>query len=143
MLLSVIDAMERGAAEAAPQDEKDASYCKLIRKRDGLVDWSWSAEKIQRMIRAFVPWPKAHTTYRGSGLILLQAHAVGSIPAPVPSGHPGIVLGKEHKYGILVETGNGLLGITALQIQSKKPMDWRSFLNGHRDFIGTQLGGGE
>jgi methionyl-tRNA formyltransferase len=50
------------------------------------------------------------------------------------------VFGTDNRYGILVRAGQGVLSVTRLQLQAKKPMDWRSFLNGRRDFLGSQLG---
>jgi methionyl-tRNA formyltransferase len=43
--------------------------------------------------------------------------------------------------GLLVQTGSGLLRVTELQLQQKKAMDARSFVNGHRDILGAVLGG--
>jgi methionyl-tRNA formyltransferase len=50
------------------------------------------------------------------------------------------VLGTDNRYGILVQTGRGILYAARLQLQSKKPADWRAFLNGQRDFVGSLLG---
>jgi len=52
---------------------------------------------------------------------------------------PGKVLGIDQKYGILIQTGEGILAITQLQYQAKKALFWRDFLNGARDFIGSYL----
>jgi methionyl-tRNA formyltransferase len=48
-------------------------------------------------------------------------------------------LGIDQKYGILIQTGEGILAVTQLQYQAKKALFWRDFLNGARDFIGAQL----
>jgi methionyl-tRNA formyltransferase len=60
-------------------------------------------------------------------------------PAPKETAQ-GLVFGTDNRYGILVRAGQGVLSVTRLQLQAKKPMDWRSFLNGRRDFVGSQLG---
>jgi methionyl-tRNA formyltransferase len=52
----------------------------------------------------------------------------------------GLVLAADNRYGILVNTGAGVLCVSRLQLQARKPLDWRSFLNGQKDFIGSQLG---
>ena len=54
---------------------------------------------------------------------------------------PGLVVRIDTTNGILVETGNGLLALRRLQLQSRKPLDWKSFLNGVQDFVGAVLGG--
>jgi methionyl-tRNA formyltransferase len=56
---------------------------------------------------------------------------------------PGKVLGVDTRRGILIQTGNGLLGVLELQLQSKKAMDFASFMNGVRGFAGSILGDAE
>jgi len=53
---------------------------------------------------------------------------------------PGQVLGIDKENGILIQTGDGILSVTQLQYQAKKALVWRDFLNGARDFLGSQLG---
>jgi methionyl-tRNA formyltransferase len=63
--------------------------------------------------------------------------------AEAPGGEeegPGTVVGVDKNEGILVRTGQGLLALTQLQYQAKKALDWRSFLNGARNFVGSRLG---
>ena len=51
------------------------------------------------------------------------------------------VLAGDKRHGLLVRTGDGVLAVERLQLQFKKPLDWRSFLNGHPDLVGARLGG--
>ena len=71
--------------------------------------------------------------------LLLLAAAVHP-GAPPRETARGLVFGTDNRYGILVRAGQGVLSVTRLQLQAKKPMDWRSFLNGRKDFVGSQLG---
>jgi len=127
-----------------PQDDTKATHSRLITKDDGLVDWRSSAEVIERMVRAYIPWPHARTTFRGTELHLLEASPVGASAAsggatgPAP---PGKVLGIDTREGILVQTGNGVLGVRTLQLPSKKPLHWKDFMNGVRDLAGSTFGG--
>jgi methionyl-tRNA formyltransferase len=138
LLVEMVDAVAAGTARAKPQDESKATYTSLIEKSAGLIDWSLPAREIERRIRAYQPWPLAHTTWNNQRLNLLGARVVdaGDISAA-----PGTVLRVDTAGGILVETGNGLLALTELQLQSRKALSWDSFLNGVRDFIGAVLGG--
>jgi len=61
----------RGEVRPEAQVEEQASYCRLVRKSDGLVDWRRPVEQIERMIRAYDPWPLAHTCFGGRTLNLL------------------------------------------------------------------------
>jgi len=133
--------IQRGRAQARPQPEEAATYCRLVRKEDGRIDWGLEARAIERMIRAYDPWPGAFTTFHAQRLNLL---AGGVYPEPRAAGSgelpQGLVQGCDNRYGILVQAGRGILFVTRLQLQSKKPMDWRAFLNGQRGFTGTVLG---
>jgi methionyl-tRNA formyltransferase len=50
------------------------------------------------------------------------------------------VLAAEKDHGLLVLTGRGILSVERLQLQFKKPLDWRSFVNGHPAIVETRLG---
>jgi methionyl-tRNA formyltransferase len=140
LLLETLAGLDAGTITSQPQDEARASYCRLVRKEDGRVDWHSSAVHIERMIRAYDPWPRAFTTFHGSQLALLSGRV---FPDEIDCAEKpeGLVLEADSGYGILVRTGRGVLCVDALQLQARKPLDWRSFLNGHRDLIGTILGG--
>jgi methionyl-tRNA formyltransferase len=121
------------------QDEGRASYCRLVRKEDGRIDWGEPARVIERKVRAYDPWPRADTTWNGASLLLLKTAVYpGTF---TDAGEPGKVLAGDRRHGLLVRTGDGVLAVERLQLQFKKPLDWRSFLNGHPDLVGARLGG--
>ena len=129
------------AAAARPQ-EGDAVYCRQVKKEAGLIDWYKSALEIDAQIRAYTPWPLSFTSRGKDTLFILEAEplegsAVGSMV--VGSVAPGTVLGIDKKSGILIQTGEGVLAVTRLQWQAKKALDWKSFCNGERGFVGTRF----
>lgn len=154
LLVEVLDAVERGEATRTAQDHARATYSRLVAKEDGRIDWTCPAVEIDRMIRAYTPWPRAFTDFRGERLVVHEAVVAprageranatggsrtgGDVTAD-PT--PGRVAGVDTAIGILVETGNGQLALRKLQLPSRKPLDWSSFLNGVRDFVGAVLGG--
>ena len=154
LLLSVINAIGQGQERATAQDHAAASFCEMLKKEDGLLDWSRSALELDARIRAFTPWPGAFTTHKGLTLHILEARPlpVASMPsspnspvsgasnASTRSEPGGTVLGVDKNSGILVQTGDGVLALGRLQYEAKKALDWRSFLNGTRDLIGSRLG---
>ncbi|MCL2412116.1 MAG: methionyl-tRNA formyltransferase, partial [Treponema sp.] len=124
----------------------EISYCSLISKNDGIIDWKLSAQEIEAKIRAFTPWPLCRTFHNGKELIILKAnlkvnsfYGIIDKEAPGQSDLAGRVLGIDKNNGILIQTGNGILCVTELQYQSKKALFWREFLNGARDFEGSLL----
>ncbi len=124
------------AGEIAPVQQDSltgqVSYCGIIKKRGGLIDWTQSADVIERMTRAYSPWPSAYTTWRGQPLKIWQASVDHG------SSQPGMVV--ETELGPAVGTGEGLLLLEEIQPAGKKRMDARSFLNGAPEFIGSILG---
>ncbi len=143
LLVQAISRIDDGTASPTPQDEGLATHTRLVRKEDGLVDWTLPSESIDRMVRAYTPWPRAYTSFRGETLSILESAPASNVPDGSGAGDavPGQVLRVDTSLGILVQTGSGRLALRRLQLQSRKPLDWRSFLNGVPDFIGAVLGG--
>lgn len=121
------------------------SYCSIIKKEDGKINWNNSAEQIDAQIRAYTPWPGCFTFQNGTQLRILKARAASKIALQDPSvpkntaAVPGTVLSYNKQRGILIQTGNGVLIVTELQWQAKKAMDYKSFMNGSRNFIDSVL----
>ena len=129
--------------DARAQVESEATYCRTFRKEDGVVSWEKPAAVIERKVRAFDPWPRASTLLAGETLLLLKSHLYpDNLAADHPRGGrlPGEVLAAEKDHGLLVQTGTGILAVERLQLQFKKSLDWRAFLNGHPAIVGTRLG---
>ncbi len=110
----------------------EPSVCRLIRKEDGRIDWQLPAATIERMTRAYTPWPSAYSAWRGQPIKILEAR--------VRSGQaePGRVV--ETEEGLAVGTGGRLLELVRIQPAGKRAMDARSFANGAPDFLGARLG---
>ncbi len=136
----LVDALELiccGKAEYTPQDESKASYCSSVNKEDGLIDWKMPAQQIERMVRAYYPWPKAYTLYREKKLSISFAESFHE--EEYESYPPGTVIREMPGRGILIAASSGVLLVKKLQLESKREMDWRSFLNGNPGFIGETL----
>jgi methionyl-tRNA formyltransferase len=145
LIARVLDEVERGRERGTPQDSSQATFCTMLKKEDGLIDWNSGARAVSATIRAFYPWPGAYTLARAgardgteSTLIVHRAHVVTETPRT--QAIPGTVLGVDKKEGILVQTGDGVLALETLQWRTKKILDWKSFINGSRDFVGSVLG---
>jgi methionyl-tRNA formyltransferase len=138
LLPAVLKDIADGNLRARAQDHSMATYCSLIEKEDGLINWNRSAQEIDAGIRAFDPWPLSWTTH---GELRLFIHKAELVTMEEVSGkEPGEVLGKDKDKGILIQTGQGVLAVSQLQYQGKKAMEWKAFLNGARNFLGAKLG---
>ena len=146
LLPGTLAGIASGTLRGRPQNHPEASYCSLIAKEDGVIDWNKSAAEIYARIRAFDPWPLSWTMHGNQQLFILRAGNGEAVDAcitpacPASGAPPGRVLGIDKEQGILVQTGEGVLAVSELQYRSKKPLHWKDFLNGARNFIGSRLG---
>ncbi len=114
--------------EPVIQDDAHATYAKKISKAEAAIDWHQSAIVIDRKIRAFNPFPIAHTELRDIPMRIWQATV-----KPHVADEPGQVL-TETEDSIDVVTGDGVIAIKQLQLPGKKKISARDFLNGHPAF---------
>jgi len=140
LLVRVLGDLESGTLKETPQDTGGVSFCYRIRKEDGRIDWSAPAQIIERKVRAYNPWPGGWTTWGDKRLVIFRAAVQESTSLPAGGKTPGKVLGVDKGRGFLIQTGRGVLSVEELQLQAKKVMDWKSFLNGNGGFPGSVLG---
>ena len=143
LLSEVISDIEKEKVKETVQDDSSATYCSYINKEDGLINWSLGAAYIERQLRAFTPWPGIYTFFGDKKLNIIEASVYTDDSIDLGSGEmsDGKVVMIDKKNGILIKTGNGILAVRKLQLQSKKALDWKSFANGVKDFNGAVLGG--
>ena len=110
----------------AMQNNDLATYANKIEKEEAKIHWQHSAEAIARQIRAFNPWPVAHTTLGDKIIKIWEAQALASIT----HADPGMILHAD-KRGIDVATGKGILRLLTLQLPGHKAMSVVDMLNGH------------
>ncbi len=122
-LASGVDAIASGQASFTPQDDAEATLAPKLTKAQGRIDWSQSAETIERLVRGTTPWPGAVTEWEGTPVKILKAAA--DLRSTTAS--PGCVLGKAAD-GLLVAAGKGTLRITELQPAGKRRMSVKEFL---------------
>lgn len=136
LLKKVLFNLELSIKNAKVQREEDATYSRLIRKEDGLIDWNRSALEIERQILAFMSWPGTYTFCDGKKLNIVDAVAIDDITeledfiVVERDAKCGSVIGKKNDMGIFVMTGKGVLCVRELQWQTKKALKWKDFLNG-------------
>jgi methionyl-tRNA formyltransferase len=109
-LLESLPAIEQQSLTLHKQDHDSMTYAVKISKSDANLNWELSAQQIERMIRAFNPWPVAYTFAKGERLRIWQADV---IPELTDAPH-GMIIGTD-KIGVDVSCGAGILRITQLQ----------------------------
>jgi methionyl-tRNA formyltransferase len=136
LLAANLDAILEGELKPAPQSLAGITYAGRISKADGLIDWVQSAIRIDRQIRAFNPWPVAHTYHDGELLRCWSAIPLGDSSRDGIA--PGAVLSVEPR-GMVVQTGAGLLLLTEVQAPGKNRVSAAEFANA-RNMNGKVLG---
>jgi methionyl-tRNA formyltransferase len=133
LLIENLPHLLAGNITPQPQDAARATTVKMLRKEEGLIDWTQPAVEIARQVRAFNPWPSAFTFWNGVQLKILLAQGVDSKANPEP--------GRVSKFlsGIGVATGDGVLFLRQLQLAGKRAMPAEDFARGQKDFIGALL----
>ena len=128
LLSKVVVEIENGTAKEEPQDHSQATFTKMIRKEDGLIDFSKTAKEIKNQVRAFNPAPVAYVERNGEKIKVFEAEIV---PADETVKN-GEVICSNNKEGIVVKCGKDALKILKLQAPGGKAMDWKSYLNGRK-----------
>ena len=137
LLIETLPRWINGAITPTPQDDARATYCKLLTKDDGRIDWTKSAEELERMVRAFQPWPGTWTVWE-SGSKRIKIEAASWIADAIPEGILGQVW-HNTQNPLLIQSGRGSLTIKRLGIEGKKIVDVEQFLHGHPSIIGAVL----
>ena len=114
----------------------ETSYTEFLKKDDGKIDWNESADLIERKIRAFTPYPLCFSSFNNIRVTILKA----KVGKGSSSEKAGTVLPYRKSVGIEIACGDGsILVVSELQQEKKKAMDYKSFLNGARNFVGSIL----
>ncbi|HEY4426002.1 MAG TPA: methionyl-tRNA formyltransferase [Pyrinomonadaceae bacterium] len=120
-----------------PQHDADATFAPVLKKEDGLIDWSLSAFEIERRIRGFQPWPNAYTSFNSKSLILWEAQPTISVTSGISNGEV-IVAQKDE---LVVQCGQRTaLRVLEVQPEARKRMAARDFINGMRLKVGDRFG---
>ena len=116
-------------------DAAQATWAPLLKKQDGLIDWSRDAAAIHNQVRGLQPWPGAYTTFRGQSLHVWKSR-VG--PASPPSGP-----GTTHRIAsaLVAACGSGWLELLEVQMEGRKRLPAADFANGQRLAENEVLGG--
>jgi len=145
-VLQVIDELAAGSAGSIPQRDDGVTYASKIGKSEALIDWSRSAEQIDRQVRAFNPWPIAETRLDGEQLRIHAAKVIDDHETIVEENgtkgsdpkESGTILASNGD-AIVVACGHGRLALTELQRPGRRPVAARDFIN-TLNLAGRRLG---
>jgi len=137
LMVETLRRLDRGDLQPQPQDHTLATLAPLLKKEDGRIDWALKAEEIWWRVRGLRPWPGAYTTFRGRNL---HFWAAAPAPAEAPSGlAPGTLLADHGRLFVVCGQGT-MLEPRELQLEGRKRLATRDFLNGVHPSPGEKLG---
>ncbi|HLK71091.1 MAG TPA: methionyl-tRNA formyltransferase [Steroidobacteraceae bacterium] len=146
LLIDNLGALENGRLTPQPQPAQGATYAPKLDKQLAQIDWGASAVNIDRQIRAFNPWPVAHTLWEGQPLRIWRAQvaddarvsrALEQLPAIAPA-VPGTVVALDAAQ-LLVLCGQGALALEQVQLPGRRVISAREFAAAS-DLVGERLG---
>jgi len=131
LLMETLPGYLNGTILPQPQPEAGITIAPQVKKEEGNIHWGEDAVVIERLIRAFTPWPGTFTFFKGQQLKVVSASVVDGSAAP----------GKVVKVadGIAVGTGHGLLKLGIIQLAGRKAMPVEEFVKGQADFTAATL----
>ena len=138
-VLQAIDGLAGGSLRGEVQNDSLATYAHKLNKDEARLDWSRPAVELERLIRAFNPWPICHSSLNGAPLKVLAAQLVTEPGAG--RGAPGEILAAS-KDGLTVACADCALRLTRLQLPGGKALNFADLFNSRREqfAVGSLLG---
>jgi methionyl-tRNA formyltransferase len=135
LMICTLAGLKNGTITPKPQDDSQATLAPILKREDGLIDFTHTATDAWNRLRGFQPWPGAFTRFRGKMLHVHAAapapDAVAVLPAHFAVENDRLLLGFAHDTA---------LDVQELQMEGKKRMSARDFVNGYRPGSGEELG---
>lgn len=123
--------------EPQPQREAEATFAPLLKREDGLIDWTAGAAAIERRVRGLQPWPTAFTSFRDHRLIIWRARPEAMAKT---RGQPGEIVEATGDRLVVACGQETALRLIEVQPEGRRRMSARDLINGARITIGERLG---
>jgi len=134
MLIKILPQWIEGKIKPYPQDHSRATFTKIIKKKDGEINWQKSACFIERMTRAYSLWPVPYTKWQNKILKIIEAESK-SFNTHLEPGK--VFLNKNNE--LCVSCAKGFLILKKVQLEGGKILEASDFLHGHSQIVGQKL----
>ena len=134
LIVKVLDELEAGTATFVKQNDAEATHVKMLKKEDGIINFSKNSISIYNLVRGLNPWPVAYAFLHNKMLKIYSARVRGDKT-------PGEVVFAYVKNGLIVACGGGALELTEVQLEGGKRMSAHDFLVGNKIKVGDILTG--
>jgi len=134
LMVETLRGLTEGTSHPRQQDDSQSSLAPILKKQDGLIDFSRPAREILNRLRGFQPWPGAYTKFRGKNLQILAARESSGVALQPAELHT-------EKDRLMVGCGrDSSLELLELQVEGKKRTAAQAFVRGYRLGAGEKLG---
>lgn len=131
LILDTLEKAEKGELHPIKQDDSKSSYAKMLDKSMCNIDFSKTNLQVHNQVRGLSPWPVASTKLNGKVLKIFETRLADG------KGKPGEILNTNP---LTIACGEGAVVVNTVQLQGKKKMDSKAFLQGHKLEKGTVIG---
>ncbi len=140
LLIETLRGLENGQVHPVAQDDSQATLAPILKKEDGRMDFTRTANDLFNRMRGFQPWPGAFTIFKGKTLQVHRAHASQN-EVKLPPGRIAVGRIAVERTRLFVGCGAGtLLELLEVQLEGKRRMTAQEFINGYRPLSGDRLG---
>ncbi|HTQ59943.1 MAG TPA: methionyl-tRNA formyltransferase [Candidatus Solibacter sp.] len=143
LMAETLRGLASGSIVLRPQDHQQASNAPILKKEDGLINWSLTAQEIFNRIRGFAPWPGAYTSFRGQICHLwgepVSAPVADQIPPKPQDALPGSLHASRNTLFVACG-GTTHLRLLAVKLEGRKQVSASEFANGARLLPGERFG---
>ena len=129
LVIQTLSGLAAGTQSRTPQNDADATLAPILKREDGLIDWSLAAPEIHNRARGFLPWPGAWTTFRGQRLQIWTCRPA-SVAAPAPAACGRLFAAGRRLYASC--GGSTVLELVDVQLEGRKRVPASDILNGLR-----------
>ncbi|RBP38549.1 methionyl-tRNA formyltransferase [Roseimicrobium gellanilyticum] len=139
-LLRALAMVEQGTAPRIKQNDALSTHSRKLERVHGKLDWTRPAKELALLIRAYNPWPGTYCllpAVGGAPALQLKVHQAGVVPDAEACPTPGTILRADDH--LLVSCGQGVLDLTEVQLEGRKRMSARDFLQGRAAEVGMVL----
>jgi methionyl-tRNA formyltransferase len=140
LLVETLAGLAAGTVVAEKQDGSQATLAPMLKKEDGLIDWSRSAESIHNRVRGLQPWPGAYTKFRGQTLHVWKSRVERALLPAMPVFIRAQFISLKP---LVVKCGHAALEVLEVQLEGRKRISAADFANGQRltenDILGEPL----
>jgi methionyl-tRNA formyltransferase len=137
LLVETLAGLAAGSIVPQKQDSSQATWARLLKKEDGLIDWSQPAQSIHNRVRGLQPWPGAYTTFRGQTLHVWKTR----VHTSVDTADRSVCATFRSLKPLVVSCGSSALELLEVQIEGRKRISAADFANGQRLAENEDIGG--